>query len=55
MSQSKNIQAGKSYGNSCEIKKLTEKTDIRTSDGSNLNTKGKGLQSFEISIITVPY
>ena len=41
MSQSKNIQAGKSYGNGCEVEKLTEKTDIKTSDGNNLNTKVK--------------
>ena len=41
MSQSKNIQGGKSYGNGYEIKKLTEKTDIKTSDGSNLNAKDK--------------
>ena len=37
LSQWKNIQDGKSYGNGCEIKKLTEKTDIKTSDGNNNN------------------
>ena len=44
MSQSKNIQARKSYGNECEIKKLTEMTHIKTSDGNNLNAKGKALK-----------
>ena len=29
MSQSKNNQAGKSYGNGCEIKKLMEKLTLR--------------------------
>ena len=53
MSQSKNIQAGKSYGNECEIENLTEKTDNKTSDGNNLNTKFKPLKSLALLIITV--
>ena len=53
MSQSKNIQVGKSYGNWCEIKKLTEKTNIKTSDDNILNAKGKALKSLTILDITV--
>ena len=53
MSRSKNIQAGKSYGNGCEIKKLTENTDIKTLDDNNLNAKGKALKSLTILNITV--
>ena len=53
MSQSENIQAGKSYGNGCEIKMLTEKTDIKTLDGNNLNAKGKILKSLTTLIFTV--
>ena len=53
MSQSKNIQVGKSYGIGYEIKNLTEKTEIKTSDGNNLNAKGKALKSLTISITTV--
>ena len=56
MSQSKKKnQAGKSYGDGCEIKKLTENTEIKTSDGSNLNAKGKTLKSLTILIITFSY
>ena len=53
MSQSRNIQAGKSYGNGCEIKNVTENTVIKTSDGFNLDAKSKALTSFRILIITV--
>ena len=53
MSRSKNIQAGKSYSTGCEIKKLTENTDIKMSDVNILNTEGKALSSLTMLMITV--
>ena len=53
MSRSKNIQAGKFYGTGCEIKKLTEKTDNKTSDVNIPNAKRKALKSLTMLINTV--
>ena len=46
MSDSKNIQAVKSYRNGSDKEKFARDTDIKNSDGNNLMAKAKPLKKF---------